>query len=68
MTPSDHTVDFLRHRLDKARIRTAVVVDDAFDTPTISRLQNEMFAFWNRIERDDELQKQLETYGILAEF
>ena len=67
MTMSDHTVDFLRHRLDKAGIRTAVVVDDAFDAPTVSSLQNEMFAFWNRIERDDELQKQLESYGILAE-
>ena len=44
-----------------------MVVDDALDTPTVSSLQNELFAFWNLIERDDELQKELESYGILAE-
>ena len=67
MTLSDQTVEFLRQRLVTAGIRTAAVVDDALDTPTVSSLQYDLLAFWNLIERDEELQKQLESYGILAE-
>ena len=67
MTLSAQTVDFLRQRLDQAGIDTAVVMDDAFDTPTRSRLQNEVFDFWNHIERDDALHEELESLGISAE-
>ena len=67
MTLSDQTVEFLRRRLDEAEMRTAVVVDDAFDTPTVSSLRDEMLTFWNRIEREKSLEDQLESYGILAE-
>ena len=67
MTLSDQTVDFLRKRLTRAGISTALVVDDAFDPPTLSSLQNEVDDFWNGIERDDGLYEQLESFGISAE-
>ena len=67
MTLSDQTVEFLRRRLDGASINTAVVIDDAFDPPTISSLEDEVADFWNLIERDDELREQLESFGIPAE-
>ena len=68
MTLSDQTRDFLQERLNQAGITTAVVMDDAFDTPTLSRLQDEVFNFWNLIERDDGLHEALESLGIEADF
>ena len=67
MTLSDQTVEFLRRRLDRAGINAAVVIDDAFDPPTLSGLEDGVFDFWNLIERDDDLRQQLESFGISAE-
>ena len=67
MTLSNPTRNFLQARLDEAEIRTAVVVDDAFDTPTVASLQDEVINFWNPIEREDHLQKEMESFGISAE-
>ena len=64
---SNQTVEFLRQRLDRASINTAVVIDNAFDPPTLSSLKDEVVDFWNFIERDDDLREQLESLGIPAE-
>ena len=64
---SDETRGFLKERLNQAGISTAVVIDDAFDPPTLSSLEGEVSDFWNLIERDDELREQLESFGIPAE-
>ena len=66
MTLSDQTVEFLCQRLDRACINTAVVIDNAFDPPTRSDLEDEVSDFWNFVERDDELRKQLKSFGIPA--
>lgn len=68
MTLSERTADFLRQRLASASISTAVVVDDAFDTPTVDRLQMELSDFWNLVEREDDLLEELKSLGIEAEF
>ena len=67
MTLSDQTVEFLRQRLDRSSINTAVVIDNAFDPPTLASLGEEVFDFWNLIERDDDLREQLESFGIPVE-
>ncbi len=67
MTLSDLTVEFLRQRLDTASINTAVVIDNAFDPPTLSSLADDVADFWNLIERDDDLREQMELFGIPAE-
>ena len=67
MTLSDQTVEFLRQRLDRSSINTAVVIDNAFDPPTLSSLGEEVVDFWNLIERDDDLREQLESFGIPVE-
>lgn len=66
MTLSNQTRDFLQARLDHAGITTAVVVDDAFDTPTVDRLQNEVSDFWNLIEREGGLYDELARIGVRA--
>lgn len=64
MMLSEQTTIFLRERLNKAGIKTAVVVDDAFDPPTLSSVQDEVFEFWNNIERHDNLREQLKSFDI----
>ena len=64
---STETRGFLKGCLNQAGVSTALVVDDAFDPPTRSKLRDEIFDFWNLIERDDELHDQLKSFGISAE-
>ena len=66
-TLSDGTAKFLGNRLAAEGIRTAVVVDDVFDTPALPDLRNEVFEFWNAVERDVDLRDQLEAFGISVE-
>ena len=67
MTLSKQTVEFLRQRLDRSSIKTAAVIDNAFDPPTLSSLGGEVADFWNLIERDGDLREQLESFGFPAE-
>ena len=67
MTLSDQTVNFLGERLNGAGIGTATVVDDAFDTPTVSSLQFNLNDFWNLVERDEDLHEELQSFGISAQ-
>ena len=68
MVFTTETRDFLKERLNRAEISIALVVDDAFDTPTVDRLQAELSDFWNLIERDDDLLEALKSLGVEAEF
>ena len=65
---SEDTVRFLSERLLVSGITTAVVVDDAFDPPTLSSLQVELTDFWDGVEHDTVLREELEVLGIAAEF
>ena len=64
MTFSNQTRDFLQARLDQAGIKAAVVVDDAFDTPTVDSLQDKVSDFWNLIEGEDDLYDELAGFAV----
>lgn len=63
MNVSETTADFLRTRLATAGISVALVMDDAFNTPTRESVQDEVVDFWNPIERDEMLLGELQSLG-----
>ena len=67
MSLATPTQSYLQQRLAEADIKNVLVVDDAFDVPTVARVQDDLDTFWNYIERDDGLAEQLQAFGIGAE-
>ena len=57
---------YLRQRLAEGYITSALLVDDAFDVPTVARVQGDLDTFWNFVERDDGFE-ELRALGIGAE-
>ena len=64
MTISASTREFFQHRFEDVGICNAVIVDDAFDVPTASELQDNLEMFWNFVERQDHLIGELKNLGI----
>jgi hypothetical protein len=51
----------VKQSLANAGIKKALIIDDAYDTPTRGTLERSLLPFWTRVERDDDALKELRT-------
>ena len=63
---TDQKFESLRNQLNQAGIKSAAVVDDAFDPPTVSTLRGEVETFWNFVEREERVREQLTSCGVVV--